>query len=437
MANTGAATRMTAVMNTIRYNATDMYKSYVPAATSANITDVGNPILNYQSVKNEFLNALVNKVARTIVSNKLYNNPLAPLKKGKVPLGMDIEDIYTNPAQATAYNMSETSDILKIEKPDTKAAYYRMNRRDKYKATIFNQNLRTAFTSWDSLESFLASIVNSLYSGNNIDEFGLTKKLLSDAYGSGYITAIETDAVTSDATGKLFMKALKTVSANMKFPSSNYNRYKEIAVAQGITDATAVTTWTEPEDQILLIRADVAASIGVESLAAAFQLSQIDYPTRVIEVDAFPNKDIFAFLVDAGIFQIYDNLEEFTEFYNAGVLSWTYYWHVWQTYAIRPYANAVAIVNKTASEFVAVTDVTVSPLTGTVNIPLTLTGTVTPDTATNTAVTYSTEDTDATISGSAITCTKAKTVAVTATVKNGATSSTDYTKSVNIVFIEG
>ena len=102
------------VMNAIRADASADYKERVPVATLANIEAVGNPILQYSATMNEFLSALVNKVALTVVSNRIYENPLAILKRGYIPLGKDVEEIYTNPAKAVTYNMEWTTELLLV-----------------------------------------------------------------------------------------------------------------------------------------------------------------------------------------------------------------------------------------------------------------------------------------------------------------------------------
>ena len=51
------------MMNALRGVASAEYQNRVPVATQNNIEQVGNPILEYQSVQNEFLNLLVNKIA--------------------------------------------------------------------------------------------------------------------------------------------------------------------------------------------------------------------------------------------------------------------------------------------------------------------------------------------------------------------------------------
>lgn len=85
--------------------------------------------------------------------------------------------------------------------------------------------------------------------------------------------------------------------------------------------------------------------------------------------------------------------------------------------------------------FVPVTAITGVPDTATAGMPLTLTGTVVPDNAANQTITWSVfneGDTGASIAGNILSTTGAGVAAVTATVINGLTASTDYTQNFNI-----
>lgn len=330
------------VANAIRNSASPAYQAAVPLADYGNITDVGNPIMNYQPLANEFLSALVNKIGLTIVNNKMFKNPLGYLKRGALPLGLDVEDVHINPAIAQQYGLTN-ADFAKVivpEKPDVKAAYYRRNRQDKYKVTIANQSLRAAFTSWGNLEALIAGIVNSLYNGNTIGEFTLTKTLVGDAVVDTKINQVVLAAPTTEATATAFLTNLRGVSSGMTFPSSKYNNY----TLMGGT-GNPVVNWTDVEDQIIIVRADVAANVDVQKLAAVFNLSYADYSARQIIVDDFgAAKNMYAFIGSRRIFQIWENLRQMAEFYNGETLAWTYWWHCWDTYALSPYENGVAYV---------------------------------------------------------------------------------------------
>ena len=90
-------------------------------------------------VMNEFVEILTNKIAMTIVHSKRFKNPLAVLKKGRVPLGGKIEEIYVQPCYR--YNFDGTgADLLTVNAPDVKVLYHEMNRQGKYSVTISNRD---------------------------------------------------------------------------------------------------------------------------------------------------------------------------------------------------------------------------------------------------------------------------------------------------------
>lgn len=332
------------ILNAIRGVASTEYQERVPVATQNNIVEVGNPILEYQSVQNEFLNLLVNKIAFSIVTSRIARNPLSILKKGEVPLGSDIEDIFVNMGKAQTYD-PDGKNLLQRKLPDVKAAYYRMNRQDMYKVTISNDQLRQAFKSYGELEKLIGGIVNSLYSGDNYDEFLLIKGLVESGVNSNLITTAVATAPTDEATGKAFVKAIKKISSKMKYPSSDYNKYEDYATELGLDNVKPVVTWTPIEDQILLITSDILNEIDVDVLAAAFNLNKVDFMAKVVEVDKFDDDgNILALICDKSLFQVWDNMNQMTEFYNGEGLYWQYMWHHWETFALQPFANAVAIV---------------------------------------------------------------------------------------------
>lgn len=349
------------MVNAIRGVASKEYQDRVPVATQNNIDSVGNPILEYQSVQNEFLNLLVNRIAFAIVQSRVARNPLALLKKGTVPLGSDIEDIFVNMAKAQTYD-PDGKNLLQRKIPDVKAAYYRLNRQDMYKVTISNDQLRTAFTEWSQLERLIAGITNSLYSGDNYDEFLLMKGLVESAVNTGLVTTKVITPVTTEETAKTFVKAIRTDSSLFEFPSSDYNKYEEYATALGMTNVKPVVTWTPNDSQIILIRSDLLNSIQVDVLASAFNMSETDFMnTRVVKVDKFDDAgNIQALICDDAFFQVWDNMSQMTEFYNGEGLYWQYMWHHWETFAVSPFANAVAYVLAEPSESVAPTAITLT-----------------------------------------------------------------------------
>ena len=333
------------VFNVVRENMNEVYMNTLPSATEDNIQTISNILFNdaYQPMLNEFVTNLINRIALTIVRNKTYNNPLSILRKGSVPLGTDIQDIYENPAEAEQYELSNTemAKLLTITDPDTHVAYYRRNRKDLYTKTISRENLQGAFVSWDKFEDYISAITTSLYSGNYIDEFKLTKALIDGAYDNNKVIVETITDVTDEASAKAFVKKARALFNKMKFPSTEYNAYSKFSGAKG-----QITTWTDEDRIVLITTADVMAEVDVDVLARAFNIDNTKFLGRVIEVDKFDNPEIKAIICDEAWFQIYENIMRFDEFYNARVMAWNEYLHVWQTYAICPFANAVILATE-------------------------------------------------------------------------------------------
>lgn len=332
------------MLNTIRDNASSEYQDRVPEATQTNLSDVGGAILSDVNLTNEFTSALMNKVAFTVVHSKIFKNPLAILKKGTKPLGDSVEEIFINYAKDEGFD-PEGTDLLKRNLPDVKAIYHTENRKGKYKKTISVELLSKAFRSYGDLRVFYNGIINSLYNGDNKDEFIIFKKLLTNAIDKKFMKVIEVaDPCLSKENATDFIKAIKTISAGMEFPSTQYNGYLD----SQSTDTEPVETFTEVKDQFIIIDTATDVAIDVDVLANAFNLTKQEFLARKIRIDAFPDASVRAMVIDKDFTQIYDDLYQLRRFENAEGLYENYILHHWQTISASSLVNAVAF--KVAAE---------------------------------------------------------------------------------------
>ena len=335
------------VLNTIRDNASDIYRERIPEATRTNIQDVQEGMTNPNNavVTNEFITTLLNMIIKQVIHNKFFSDPLKSLKKGTKPLGDTIEEIYANFVQAKGFDPTG-ADLLTREMPDVKAVYHRMNRQDKYKITISPEQIQKAFSSYDKLESFVQTIINTLYNSSELDEFVLMKQLIKQAIDNNAMKVVTIpDPVASEQNAKDFIKAVKIVSGDMVFANSNNNAY----LTSQTTDTKELITCTPKSEQILIIDNATDVSVSIEVLAYVFNMSVAEFnDTRKIVIDAFPDTSIRAALIDEQFLQVYDDLLLFKEFENAEGLYKNYYLHVWQTLAYSNLVNAVAF--KVASD---------------------------------------------------------------------------------------
>lgn len=337
------------ILNTIRDNASDMYRERIPEATQSNIESVQEAMCdpNNAVVTNEFMSMLLNMVIKQVIHTKLFSDPLKALKKGKKPLGDTVEEIYANFLKAKQYDPTG-AELLTRALPDVKAVYHRMNRQDKYKVTVSPEELTKAFSSWEKLDSFIAHIINSLYNSSELDEFILMKELFRQAIDQNAMKIVLIDdPCTSSDNAKAFIKTVKTVSGDMQFPNSNNNAW---LTAQS-TDTNPLITFSKKNEQVLILSNPTDVAVNVDVLASVFNMSVAEFnDTRKIVIDAFPDEDIRAALVDEQFFQVFDDLVLFKDFENGEGLYKNYYLHVWQTLAYSPLVNAVVFKVATDSD---------------------------------------------------------------------------------------
>lgn len=349
------------IINTIRANASYEYQSLVPAVTTeVDIPKVGEVLYGYPALANQFINALVNRIAAVRVKSALFNNPYEPLKKGYLAYGETIEEVFVKIAKAVEFSAEKAEDReLKRTLPDVRSAFHVMNYRVMYPITIQEDDLQRAFLSADGVSDMIERIVDAVYVAQNYDEFLLFKYLIIKAVAAGkmYPVAVDVSDMKNAAV------AFRGTSNMITFMSQAYN-------------AAGVHTVTPREDQVIFMDAMFNAGFDVNVLASAFNMSQADFMGRLQLIDRFDTfdndrfdqiragsdqiaavtdaelalmSDVVAVLVDREWFQVYDNNNKFTEKVVASGLYWNYFYHIWKTVSSSPFSNAIVFVKSTTS----------------------------------------------------------------------------------------
>ena len=376
------------ILNVIRQNASYEYQSSVPEVTQASdIPRVGEIIYGTPAFANQFLNALVNRIALVRAQSAVFNNPYSRLKKGYLEFGETVEDIFVNIARVIEYT-PEKGEAREFKRtlPDVKSSFHVMNWRVMYPVTIQDEDLRMAFLSMEGVQNLIAQIVDSVYTAAQYDEFLLFKFLLVKGISHGKMKPISIGDGTEPKDAAV---AFRGTSNLLPFMSSDYN-------------AAAVKTTTPKDRQIIFMDALYNGDFDVNVLSSAFNMEQADFMGRLYLIDnwtEFDNErfeviransdgleevtaaelallaDVKAVLIDENWFQVYDNQNKFTEKYVASGLYWNYFYHVWKTISSSPFANAVVFVTSSA----------------TITLPASVTFTITNKSVSDTAITLTLE----------------------------------------------
>lgn len=338
-----------------------IYHQYIPIIDeNTSIATLAEPILNVPAVANDFMSMLVNRIVYTQFETKLFNNPLRVLEGDRIPLGYAGQEIFTNPAKGRKYNVNDFAGLLHKYEADTKVQYMTLNSDLQYPVTVTRHDLKKAFTSWEDLDRFIDQLSNSLYNGAYIGEYRYTKNLVGSAYSYGGVQVQTVSAISSEATAKAFVKAVRNLFLGFQVPSTSYNAW---AMAGGYGDP--ITTWSNPEDIVILLRNDIRTEIDVDVLASAFNMDKATLMGNILAVDNFDIVDdegvkrfdgsaILAMIADKSWFKIKQQDMYLDEFYNANNRTWQYYLNVTKMYQYSLFANAVILA--TALPTITVTD---------------------------------------------------------------------------------
>lgn len=344
-------------MREMSVESNSVFHQFVPYVTdSTTIGEYGSPIIDSQNVNvmNDFV-SLLKKVVFTAVYNKTFNNPLAQLEGERMPLGNFIESAYVNPAKARAFNVNDFAGLLEKYSAEVATEYYEINQDSQYSVTLTRDKIRNAFTSWDQLESLISGYINSLYNGAFIRRYATTKALVTAAYSGNKVQYQTISDVTDEQSAKSLIRQLRAAFSKFQIPSTKFNAWEKVK-----GDRMALKTWSDPEDIVVLISADIEALVDVEVLAAAFNMSKTDFLGRVIVVDDFNIYDdegnvavdgsaIKAAVMDRSWFRIKTQDFAMDEFFNPSNRTWQYFLNDVRMVNYSLFANAIVFATSAPS----------------------------------------------------------------------------------------
>lgn len=360
------------ILNAIRNEASRGYQESIPSAknTYDSRQQVMNAILE-GGYRNEFLEALYNRIGKVILMNQTFNQPWGVFKKGILEYGEVIEQIFVDIAKPMIYNPARAeSELYKREIPDVKTMFYVINFKNFYKQTVQEYSLKQAFLTETGLYDLVASIITAMVNAAIADEFMAMKYVLGRAILDGKLKPVTISTVQRDNYEDI-VSTIKGVSNDWTFPTSDYN-------------SLGITRQVKKEDQYLISTSRFDSVISVSVLAKAFNMSEAEFNGKDILVDGFGKFDmkrlgellaedpnyvpftdaeiealqaIPAVLIDKDFFVMFDNLYLMNQKFNEEGLYFNHWLHRWSTVGTCWGANSVVFIEEEAK----VNSVTISP----------------------------------------------------------------------------
>ncbi|WNT44584.1 major capsid protein [Arthrobacter phage Tillums] len=338
------------LLDAIRNDASPDYIARIPSATQAGIQATLAALQTYRPQQNEFIDALVNKVALSILRSHSWTNPLAEFKRGLLTGGDTIEEIMVGLIKAKTYDPSRDAleqELFGTAPIEVQTNYHRVNRRDKYKVTVNQPLLMNAFNQPQGLSNFASQIMAAPGTSDQWDEFLTMCRLFAEYERNGGYHKVKIrditnpDSPTLAADTKSVLTRIRSMAGTLKFISTAYN-------------AARMPVSARPDELILFVTPDFNAVLDVEALAAAFNIDRALVPSRIIEIpkEQFGIDNVEAILTTKDFFVVADQLFETASQWNPASLQNNYWLHRWQVISASRFVPAIAFTVDEGDEII-------------------------------------------------------------------------------------
>ena len=267
------------LINAVKLDLPGEYKDKIPTATKTNLLEIADIMIEYPTIKNAFLTRLVNKVGKTIIDNKVYQNRFKEFKKEMLPYGTSIEYVFTDLIKAKNFSENFGSSaaeslVARQDNNNVGVQYVSKNYEVKWKETISDVVFRQAFTTENGLYNLINAKVQAVINSTEYNEELAINGVLNLM---PMVEEVVTGFADTQAGYKAFLRKVKELSLKLPICSNKYN-------VQG------VHTWTNLQDMIIFMTPELQAAIDVEVLASLMHIEKAEIGNRIRTVEKFMKK---------------------------------------------------------------------------------------------------------------------------------------------------
>lgn len=319
---------------------TNLYQLGVPNPTQVGVERTYRYMMspNNRDIYNKFVQGLFRLIGTQLIRNREFINPLATFKRVNINRMQTIQEIGFHLVKARAYDQFDVDKFWEEHPPVIDVAYHQQNRQDKYKISINHQLLENAFLQEYGLSNFVSGALQQPINSDNHDEYLIMLDLIAKYENRWGFHKIQVPEITGTTQGevefatKQFIKAVRTIAGQWSLDYSTlYNGYH-------------LPVFTPLGKTYLITTPDIMASVDVDVLAAAFNMSSAELQQRTVLVSKIPVDNCYALLVDEDWFVCGDTLYENRSWENPETLSINYFLHHWGVLSTSPMLNCVAFV---------------------------------------------------------------------------------------------
>ena len=178
--------QVSAVLNSVVEQATGQ-KDLV-ATDLTNLVSLGNTILSSDTSRDKFLDALVDRIGKTIISSRAYGGKKNPIKMDAFTFGAVMQKIYVTPPTAENAPQWDLRDgdapnQFIIKTPEAKQKLFSDRNTYEINITVPDYQLQTAFTSAEQMSAFIDAIFVAVGNAQAMREDATTDMTYANCIG--------------------------------------------------------------------------------------------------------------------------------------------------------------------------------------------------------------------------------------------------------------
>lgn len=211
--------------------AESMGKKAFAVKDTADIVSIGNEVLSSSTSTDKFLGVLVDRIGRTIISNRAYTGNVKALINDAFTFGAILQKIYVAPMDAVEnpqWNLTAgvSVDQYVITKPTVNQKLFNKISTWEIDVTIPDNTLKSAFTGESAMAAFIDGVFTAIRNSMNKQLESMANLAYATAAAMSIVHAKVNNGITAiDLLAPYNAMAGTSITADAAYHSSDFTKF--------------------------------------------------------------------------------------------------------------------------------------------------------------------------------------------------------------------
>lgn len=280
---------------------------------NSGLVALGNTVLGSNDTKNNFINALTDRIGRTIVSFRAYHSHFPDFERDSIEWGNILQKLkigMPNAEEDQSYNLEDGTsvDMYKINKAKVNQLLFSTETPWQTHITVHLDELEKAFVDYSAMGAFISGMFGEVQNRielametlsidcvNNYMAEMIKRKVQRPSRVINLVTDYNTamgletanalkpqDALNTPSFLEYVVRRINTISSTMEYMTSGM--YNDTAFAGGDTQNDIYSRHTPKSEQRMMLYIDLVNSLKTNVNSKAFNMKEvaIDLPFKTV-----------------------------------------------------------------------------------------------------------------------------------------------------------